>query len=186
MKGKKRIRPYPVAVALSFVFLNVYLICVVLHLLLMGTSWKMYRWLEMVLIKFTWLTPISFLLGTLEVIIAGFLVGYTLVPLYNFFNQTFSLTKGDQTMKLLRFKPVAFTITSFGIITYLLCVVSNLIFPQWEMYKLWEILLPGFTWISWGSFFIGLIGLIVYGIYFAAIFVPVYNYFAKIKYPEQK
>ena len=182
----KRIQPYPVAIALTFVFLIFYFICVALHLLLIGTSWNMYRWLELILFKFTWLTPLSFLVGFLEVIIAGFYVAYTLVPIYNYFNRKFSTTKGDETMRPLRIKTVIFTITTFGILTYIICIVSNLVFPQWEMYKLWEILLPGFTWISWGSFFIGLIGLVGYGIYISAIFVPVYNYFGKIKYPELK
>ncbi len=182
----KQIQPYPVAVALSFIFLIYYFTCVVIHLLLADTTWEMYRWLEMILVQFTWLTPLSFILGIIEVIIGGFYIAYTLVPLYNFYDKYFSSTKGDETMKPLRFKPVAFTIISFGIITYTLCVISNLIFPQWGMYRLWEIFLPGFSWISWGSYFIGLIGLIGYGIYIAAIFVPVYNYFGKGKYPEFK
>lgn len=168
----KRIQPYPVAIALTFVFLIFYFICVAIHLLLIGTSWNMYRWLELILFKFTWLTSLSFLVGFLEVIIAGFYVAYTLVPIYNYFDRKFSTTNGDDTMQPLRIKTVIFTVTTFGILTYVLCIVSNLIFPQWKIYKLWEILLPGFSWISWGSFFIGLIGLVAYGILRCSNFRP--------------
>jgi hypothetical protein len=35
-----------------------------------------------------------------------------------------------------------------------------------------------FTWISWGSFFLGLIEILFYGFWIAVIFCPLYNYFA--------
>lgn len=89
-------------------------------------------------------------------------------------------------MNVLRFKPVALALIAFGLVTYILCIVFDLIFPQWAMYKFWEILLPGFTWITWGSFFVGGLGVLIYGIYIAAIFVPIYNYFQKGTYPELK
>ncbi len=89
-------------------------------------------------------------------------------------------------MKPLRFKPIALTVTAFGAITYILCVLFDLIFPQWATYQIWEILLPGFIWISWSSFFIGLVGIIGYGIYIAAVFVPIYNFFRSDKLPELK
>lgn len=41
----------------------------------------------------------------------------------------------------------------------------------------WLKLLPGFTWISWPSFFLGLIETFGYGIYFGLVFVPLYNFF---------
>ena len=37
------------------------------------------------------------------------------------------------------------------------------------MYQAWEKLLPGFTWISWGSFLIGLVESYGYGWYAALI-----------------
>lgn len=182
----KRIQPYPVAVALSFIFLILYTVCVVLHYLLPASQWHMYQLWEMMLFGFTWLTPLSLLLGILEVFLGGFYVAYTLIPTYNYFNKKFSTKKGEQDMKPLRFKAVAFAVTSFGIITYILCIIFDFVFPQWAMSKLWEILLPGFAWISWGSFFIGLIGVIVYGVYVAAVFVPIYNYFRGNNLPELK
>jgi hypothetical protein len=38
-------------------------------------------------------------------------------------------------------------------------------------------LLPGFTWISWGSFSRGLIETVVYGDFFGLVFAPLYNFF---------
>lgn len=45
------------------------------------------------------------------------------------------------------------------------------------MYEAWVALLPGFTWISWGSFTLGLIESFGYGIYFGFVFAPLYNLF---------
>ncbi|MEX1138688.1 MAG: DUF5676 family membrane protein [Bacteroidota bacterium] len=182
MKGP--IQPYPVAIALSFIFLILYAVCIVLHFILPEAVWPMYRIWEMILPGFTWLTTTSLLLGILEMFIGGFLVAYTFIPLYNYLERRTSPVKGVQTMNKLRFKPVAGAVTIFGALSYVLCVVFDLIFPQWAMYQLWEILLPGFTWISWGSFFIGLVGIVVYGVYIAAVFVTVYNYFRGDDLPE--
>jgi len=65
----------------------------------------------------------------------------------------------------------------FLLITFTLCVVFDLIFPEHAMFKAWQDLLPGFEWISWKSFSIGLIESYAYGWYFALIWVPIYNYF---------
>lgn len=63
-------------------------------------------------------------------------------------------------------------------ITFTLCVIFDLLFPEHAMYRAWRDLLPGFEWISWGSFFLGLIESYSYGWYFALIWVPIYNVFA--------
>ena len=180
----KRIQPYPVALGLSFVFAILFLICIALHLLLPESSWHMYAMWEMILPGFTWLTAISVVLGIMEVFLGGFAVAYTLIPMYNYSNERLSQKGEDSAMKRLRFKPVAVTAVIFSVVTYILCVIFDLLFPQWAMYQLWEILLPGFTWISWGSFLIGLVDVAVYGLYVAAVFVPVYNYFRTSEYPE--
>jgi cytochrome c biogenesis protein CcdA len=62
--------------------------------------------------------------------------------------------------------------------TFTLCVAFDLIFPDHAMYAVWQKLLPGFEWISWQSFLIGLIESYGYGWYFALIWVPLYNVFA--------
>mgnify|MGYP005725428533 CR=1 FL=1 len=181
-----RIRPYPVALALTFIFSILYLVCVVFHLLVPEGGLTMKQGWEWLLPGFQWLTPGSFVLGWLEIILGSFYTAYVVIPLYNFLIQKTSLQEGGNTMNTFQFKPVALALTGFGLLTYILCIVFDLVFPQWAMYKFWEILLPGFTWISWGSFFIGALGIIVYGLYIAAVFVPIYNYFQKGTYPEMK
>ena len=66
----------------------------------------------------------------------------------------------------------------FLAITFVLCVGFDLLFPARRMYESWQALLPGFTWISWGSFLLGLVESYGYGWYLALIWVPLYNVFA--------
>ena len=61
--------------------------------------------------------------------------------------------------------------------TFVLCVGFDLLFPQMAMYRSWQALLPGFTWISWASFLLGLVESYGYGWYFTLIWVPLYNVF---------
>ena len=42
----------------------------------------------------------------------------------------------------------------------------------------WVLILPGFTFISWGAFILGLVGSFAGGFLTAVLFVPLYNYFA--------
>jgi len=61
-------------------------------------------------------------------------------------------------------------------ISFALCVGFDLVFPEHAMYETWQKLLPGFEWISWKSFLLGLIEAYGYGWYFALIWVPIYNF----------
>ena len=71
----------------------------------------------------------------------------------------------------------------FLAMTFALCVGFDLLFPAHAMYKSWQALLPGFTWISWGSFCAGLVESYGYGWYLALIWVPLYNVFAARRAP---
>lgn len=66
----------------------------------------------------------------------------------------------------------------FLAVTFTLCVGFDLLFPDQAMYKSWLRLLPGFTWLSWSSFFLGLAESFGYGWYVALVFGPLYNFFA--------
>ena len=66
----------------------------------------------------------------------------------------------------------------FLAITYVLCVGYDLLFPGHAMNETWLRLLPGFSWLSWGSFLLGLIESFAYGWYVALVFGPLYNFFA--------
>jgi hypothetical protein len=75
-------------------------------------------------------------------------------------------------------KAVGHATSLFLAITFVLCVAFDLLFPAHAMFQTWQKLLPGFHWITWGSFFLGLIESYGYGWYFALIWVPIYNVFA--------
>ena len=64
----------------------------------------------------------------------------------------------------------------FLALAYVVCVVFVLVFDQ-TMYRHWIAMLPGVTWISWGSFFLGLVETFVYGLFFGLVFAPLYNFF---------
>jgi hypothetical protein len=66
----------------------------------------------------------------------------------------------------------------FFAITFVLCVGFDLIFPGQAMYQTWLRLLPGFTWLTWPSFLLGVVETFVYGWYVALIFGPLFNFFA--------
>ncbi|HET7159047.1 MAG TPA: DUF5676 family membrane protein [Burkholderiales bacterium] len=77
-------------------------------------------------------------------------------------------------MRDLYWRDVGIAMGLFLSVTYVFCVAYDLLLDQ-HMYEAWMTLLPGFTWISWGSFFIGLVESFAYGIYFGLVFVPLYN-----------
>lgn len=77
----------------------------------------------------------------------------------------------------LSFSAVGHATSLFLAITFVLCVAFDLAFPGHAMYEAWRKLLPGFEWISWSSFGLGLIESYGYGWYFALIWVPLYNFF---------
>jgi len=77
------------------------------------------------------------------------------------------------------------SLTAFGhatsllfLISFVLCVGFDFIFPEHAMYQSWQSLLPGFEWISWKSFLLGMVESYAYGWYVALIWIPLYNVFS--------
>ncbi len=68
-----------------------------------------------------------------------------------------------------------FATSLFLAITFCLCVAFDLLFPSSAMYSTWVKLLPGFEWLSWSSFCLGLVESYGYGWFIALIWVPLYN-----------
>jgi len=81
-------------------------------------------------------------------------------------------------MKGLSLAAVGHATSLFFVISFALCVAFDLVFPAHAMYQAWQKLLPGFEWLSWKSFFLGLIEAYGYGWYLALVWVPLYNVFA--------
>lgn len=77
------------------------------------------------------------------------------------------------------FRALALTLFIGLLVTYVLCIVADLL-TGWMMHQAWAPLLPGFTWpLSLGGLLIGLLWLVFYSVYGAALIAFPYNYFAK-------
>jgi len=61
--------------------------------------------------------------------------------------------------------------------TFALCVGFDLLFPNHAMFRVWQNLLPGFQWLSWQSFALGLAESYSFGWFIALVWVPLYNVF---------
>lgn len=79
-------------------------------------------------------------------------------------------------MGKLYWRDVGLATGSFLAVTYVFCVAYDLAFGG-HMYEAWLKLLPGFTWLTWQSFLLGLLESFLYGIYFGLVYTPLYNFF---------
>jgi len=66
----------------------------------------------------------------------------------------------------------------FLVISFVLCILFDLLFPGYAMNRVWAPLLPGFVWLNWSSFLLGLIESFAYGWYVAVIVAPLFNMFS--------
>jgi hypothetical protein len=82
------------------------------------------------------------------------------------------------TIGRLAIVPLGLSLGSFFAITYVVCVLFGIFVSDRGMHQLLAQLLPGFTWITWPSFFLGLVWSFIYGWYVAVVFVPLFNFFA--------
>lgn len=70
------------------------------------------------------------------------------------------------------------SLSGFLVISYLLCVVGYLLFPKLPISHMsLSIFLPGFSLLSWSSFFLGFVESIAWGWYVALILGSLYNFF---------
>jgi hypothetical protein len=79
---------------------------------------------------------------------------------------------------MLSWKVVSKSLASFAAISYVLCIGFGLLAPT-SLHAAWllEALLPGFTWLSPGSFVLGLIETGLYGAWAGALYAALYNFF---------
>jgi hypothetical protein len=83
-----------------------------------------------------------------------------------------------EAMKPLSVWPVAWTLAVFSAVVFTLDVMAGLLFPNWwVMQNLYELLLPGYSFIGWGTYFLGLVEVFVGGFLTAVLFVPILNFF---------
>ena len=80
----------------------------------------------------------------------------------------------------LKFWPVALSVSALVTVSFILCMVWDLMVPtEWQMYRIWEVLLPGFRYLTVGTFVLGATESFLTGLYVAAMFVPLFNFFQK-------
>jgi hypothetical protein len=90
------------------------------------------------------------------------------------------MENSHETNLRLHIKPLGNSLSLLLVISYLLCVGFGLLAPeQMRMYEAWAPLLPGFEWLTWTGFIIGLVETYVYGWYLAVLFVLLYRWFSK-------
>jgi len=71
--------------------------------------------------------------------------------------------------------PLGWALSLFLVLTYLVCVAFDLLFPGYAMYETWSGLLPGFVWLTPLGFSVGLVGSFLYGWYVALVFGGLFN-----------
>jgi hypothetical protein len=73
--------------------------------------------------------------------------------------------------------PLGIGLSAFLAISYLGCILLGLFGGwDWGLHQPWLQFLPGFTWLTWPSFFLGLAESIAYGWYTALLFGGLYNF----------
>jgi hypothetical protein len=82
-----------------------------------------------------------------------------------------------------RHQPVLLPLTTFGIslslflsLSYVFCVLSYMLFPGLPIRHSLVLILPGFSFLSWQSFLLGLAEAFGWGWYVALVFVPIFNF----------
>ena|SRR5579859_618102 len=71
-------------------------------------------------------------------------------------------------------------LSAFLIVSYGLCILGYLLFPGVPVdHAALGIFLPGFTLLSWHTFFLGLAESFFWGWYIAVVFGAIYNFFQR-------
>jgi hypothetical protein len=90
------------------------------------------------------------------------------------------MKNSDETGTGLQITPLGNSLSVLLVISYLVCVGFGLLAPEdMRMYEAWAPLLPGFEWLTWTGFLIGLVETWLYGWYIAVLFVPLYRWFSR-------
>ena len=181
----KKLEPYPIASALYFIFVVLYLICIGVGLLLprLGVIgfWHMHKIWGILLPGFNGLDSLSIVLGLLEVSLGAYTLGYVLVPVYNYLTREMvSEHKMEVKPIIVRFKTLFVTFAVYVSILFTLCLLYDLIVPpEYQMLALWKLLLPGFTSLTFPNYLLGLAEISIYSAYTAFIFSKTINNFER-------
>ena len=87
---------------------------------------------------------------------------------------------------MLNIKLIAWALGLSGAVSFVVCVLFGLITPQsLHMHVFLQQVLPGFRWLTWWGFLLGLVESFLYGVYAAIVYVPIYNWLTKRFGPSQ-
>lgn len=75
--------------------------------------------------------------------------------------------------------PLGWSVSTFFVITYILCILGGLIWPDWSIHQPWLQFFPGFEWLTAKGFVIGLVEAFFYGWYVALLFGWLFNFFSR-------
>jgi hypothetical protein len=71
-------------------------------------------------------------------------------------------------------------LSALFIVSYGICILGYLLFPGFPVqHEALAIFLPGFTLLTWHTFFLGLIESFLWGWYIAVVFGVIYNFFLR-------
>ena len=81
---------------------------------------------------------------------------------------------------MLNIKVVSWSLGILTAISFVLCVIYGVLGPpSLHMAPFLEAVLPAFTWLTVGGFFLGLIESFLYGVYAGLVFVPIHNFLTR-------
>lgn len=81
---------------------------------------------------------------------------------------------------MLNMKVVSWALATTTLVSYLLCIAYGFATPQsLHMHGFLEQVLPGFKWLTWPGFFVGLVESFLWGAYGGMVYVPIYNFFKR-------
>jgi hypothetical protein len=188
----KKLEPYPIANALFFIFTIFYTVCIGVKFILIWLGiegfWQMHKIWEIIMPWFGGLDSLSIVIGLLEVSLGSYLIGYIVVPAYNFLaRKKVSEHKIEVKPIIVRFKTLFATFAVYISILFTLCLIYDLIVPaEYQMLSLWELVLPGFTGLNFVSYLIGVGVIIIYSAYTAFIFSKTLNFFEKSELKKEE
>lgn len=81
---------------------------------------------------------------------------------------------------MLNVKIVTTSLALFLAFSFTLCIIYGLMIPQnFHMHTFLEAVLPGFKWLSVGSFILGLFESAAWGAYIGLVYSLFYNFFSR-------
>ena len=90
------------------------------------------------------------------------------------------LVRGTAGTRSIPIMCLGWALSAFFVVSYVICILGYLFAPGFSVqHEALAIFLPGFTLLSWRTFFLGLIESFAWGWYIAVMFGLLYNFFLR-------